>query len=118
MRNSILKQIVFYKNSGVYVSGAFKPKRNCNILQFKNDNYVLSDSDINHMFNAFVNLIKKNTLLKYETMYKNKTKYLVDRLNDALIELNKKDEQIVELTKLCGQTDSCNLHSSYKKIKN
>ena len=110
MRKSVLKQIEFYKSSAIYIPGVFKLKRNCNILRFKNDNFVLSDSDINHMFNAFVNLIKKNTLLKYETMYKNKTKYLVDRLNEALIELNKKDEKILQLTKLCGHTNSCNLH--------
>ena len=95
MKGIVKKQVILKLNyptrSVVYT------KPSSNILIFKRPEQVLSDSDIASMFMALVNLIKKNTILKYEIEYKNKTKYLVDKLNDCLVELQNKNKLIAKL---------------------
>ena len=111
----IVKQKVILKicqgNGKVYM-----PKTKPNILVFKAQSPVVSDADITSMFLAFVNLIKKNTLLKYEYVYKNKTKYLVDRLNECTLQIDKQNKQLEVLTRLCEQKHTSFDGVSIKKL--
>ena len=102
----IIKRKIILKLSYPNKKVVYIPKQINNILTFKiKEKPVLSDDDIHAMFGAFLSLVKKNTLLRYELMYKNKIKYYIDRLNDVMIENRKKDNQIKLLCKLCGIDD-------------
>ena len=101
IKRKIILKLNYPNRRVVYV-----PKQGNNILTFKaKEKPILSDNDIQAMFGAFLSLVKKNTLLRYELMYQNKTKYYIDRLNDVMIENRKKDNQIKLLCKLCGISD-------------
>ena len=97
MKSILKKQIILKlaKPNQIKCYTANKP----NVIRFEGRaNDVLSDKDIISMFLAFVNLIKKNTLLKYEIMYKNKTRMLMEKLDACMSELKDKEQIIKSMT--------------------
>ncbi len=98
MNKKILKKQVKYNNC-VANNSKFKVSNKPKILSMPKVNSVLSDSELNSIFNGLLRLIKKNTMLHFETIYHDKLDYLVTRLNECICEIELKDRQIKELTK-------------------
>lgn len=74
---------------------------NSKVLEFKEGGCaeVLTEREINNLFLGFVNLIKKNIVFEKEHRYKNEIKYCNVRINEYIIEINKKNDEIVYLKK-------------------
>lgn len=62
-----------------------------NIRTIKPKSKVLTDDDINNLIKGFVGLIKKNAIYELNLKYKTIIKDYNTRLNNTLIELNKKN---------------------------
>ena len=71
------------------------------VLEFKEGacGEILTEREINNLFLGFVNLIKKNVVFEKENHYKNEIKYCNFRINEYIIELNKKNDEIMCLKK-------------------
>ncbi len=62
-----------------------------NIITIKPKSKALTDDDINNLIKGFVGLIKKNAIYELNLKYKTIIKDYNTRLNNTLIELNKKN---------------------------
>lgn len=94
--------------------------RQNNILTIKPKNKALSDEDINNLIKGFVNLIRRNTIYDLNEKYKSIIADYNIRLNNTIIELNKKNnllkDVLLENERLKNNNNN-SIDKLYDKIK-